>query len=165
MKNFSHTPLDESAKSNSLSLLFSAQADSVSAGIPTPIVTDTRCAHSFDRNRINLEDHQLIWCDANINDLVNQSESLITISKLRKIVDYTKLFDNVNECLQYVEQTKNTNTFLVCSEQFVEKLASGTHGLKNIKTIYVYYSKNEPHLEQWSSDYARVSYIRSCGCF
>ncbi|CAF0839553.1 unnamed protein product [Didymodactylos carnosus] len=155
MKNFSLTPSDESAKSNSLSIPSSAQADSVYAAITTPVVAQTRRAHFFDRNRINLEAHQLIWCDANINDPVNQSESLITIGKLRKIVDYTKLFDNVNECLQYMEQTKDTNTFRVCSEQFVEKLASGTHELKNIKTIYIYYSKNEPHLEQWSSDYAR----------
>ena len=168
MKKLSAIPLDESAKNNLFCTPPSIPADAAYEMMNTLSVNTTTIAsvaqprrtHFFDRSRVNLESHQLIWCDTNVNSLVRQSESLVTIDKLRQIVDYTKLYDNANECLQYVEQTKDLKTFLVCSEQSAEKLVPQMHEWRNIRSIYIYcLENNESHLEQRLSGQTQVRYI------
>ncbi|CAF1108164.1 unnamed protein product [Didymodactylos carnosus] len=69
---------------------------------------------TFDRERVNLESHQLVWCDKNVND------SVTLVEALRKIVDYTKLFDNVEACKQYLNTTSTDTVKEIHTEQ--EKL-------------------------------------------
>ncbi|CAF5160229.1 unnamed protein product, partial [Rotaria magnacalcarata] len=69
----------------------------------------------FDREKINLESHQLVWLDPTV-DRNQESDTLASLENLRKIVDYTKLFNNVEQCQQFIEQTKTTTTFIITSD-------------------------------------------------
>jgi hypothetical protein len=120
--------------------------------------TQERRRQFFDRERVNLDSHQLLWCDSNISGLTENTGSTVTINELRKIVDYTKLFDNVDECHQFIKQTGDTITFLICSAQFAECLIPYIHDLKNVKSIYVYCPNNQ---SQWSTKSSKVSLIIS----
>ncbi|UJR06683.1 hypothetical protein I4U23_010969 [Adineta vaga] len=83
--------------------------------------------------RINLEHYQLIWCD----DETDISTNKILIDQLRKIIDYTLLFHDVIECKNFLKQTKDVDTFLICSCQFAKKFISKVHKMNHIKCIYV----------------------------
>lgn len=86
----------------------------------------------FAREKYNLEPHQLVWLGVPVNN------RKVHINVLRKIVDYTKLFDNVEECLSYLQQTPRTATFLVCGDHLSERLISKLDDLKNIRALYFY---------------------------
>ncbi|CAF1587424.1 unnamed protein product, partial [Didymodactylos carnosus] len=88
----------------------------------------------------------------NINS--GESETTITLEGLRKIVDYTELFDNVEVCQQYIEQTSDTTTFLVTSGQLGERLIPIAHQLQSGSTIYIHCQNKEFH-EQWPTNYSK----------
>jgi hypothetical protein len=108
----------------------------------------------IDRQQVNLESHQLLWLDANL--MHNTNDSKITIEGLRKIVDYTKLFDDIEECFEYIKGTQETTTFIVCSGHLGKILIPKIHNLQNIWSIYIYCMNKEYHT-QWASKYSKVS--------
>ncbi|CAF1612238.1 unnamed protein product [Didymodactylos carnosus] len=75
---------------------------------------------SFNRERMNLESHQLIWLDENVNSSEYENQRITTT--LRKIVDYTKVFHSTDECQQHIQQTKYSRTFVVSSGQMTEMI-------------------------------------------
>jgi hypothetical protein len=106
----------------------------------------------FDRERLNLDSYQLIWFGAC---------SRIRIENLRKIIDYTKVFDNAHECRKYIEDTNNsTTTFLVCSTLVAEKIILQVECFESVKAIYVW-DDNQKHPNQdLAKNYRKVSAIR-----
>ncbi|CAF1177722.1 unnamed protein product [Didymodactylos carnosus] len=102
----------------------SAMSSSISQSTDTPLTFEekTIAARSviqerrlvFSRERVNLESHQLIWFDTNVNSLTT-SERAFIVDRLRKVVDYTKLFDNCKDCREFIESTKGVVTFVVFS--------------------------------------------------
>ncbi|CAF0849225.1 unnamed protein product [Didymodactylos carnosus] len=127
-----------------------------------PITAATRTSNQptehlsvFSLERVNLESYQLVWLGSNINS-IEEGYSTVTVKGLRKIVDYTKLFDNVNRCKAYIQQTNDTITFLVCSEQLGEIFIPQIHDLENIWSIYIYCNNKEYH-QQWTTKYSKVS--------
>jgi hypothetical protein len=109
----------------------------------------------LDREFINIESHQLVWLG------MNESFSP-SIQDLRRIVDYTKLFSTADKCLEYIERTKNTATFIVCSREFGSVLTSKLHNHEYISKIYVYDFVNTITDSEkiWLSSSSRVSYTR-----
>ncbi|CAF4059940.1 unnamed protein product [Rotaria sordida] len=114
----------------------------------------SRYNHLFNRERVNLESHQLIWLDA------NWKKDKTTLENLRKIVDYTKIFDNMDECLVYINQTDTTVTFLICSGQMGETFTSKVHHFDSIYAIYIYCQNKEYH-QKWASKYSKVRQVHN----
>lgn len=102
-----------------------------------------------NRRQVNLESHQLVWFDPDFN-----RKNAASIENLRKIVDYTKLFENNKDCLEYIEQTQNTDTFLVCTKEFAQEFILQIHHFKHISKIYVL-CESENH-QEWLSNYSKV---------
>ncbi len=88
----------------------------------------------LNREQVNLEAFQLVWIDPDFiaNDL--------TLEKLRQIIDCTKIFNNIEDCLQYIKNTKKTiKTFLVCTKELGQELLSQLHSHEeNIQKTYTY---------------------------
>lgn len=129
----------------------------------TSISTDTSKTTAsgivFDHERINLDSHQLVWLDANVNNN-DDSNSAITIANLRQIIDYTKLFDTMEGCQQFLEKKTNTSmTFLIASGQFGEILIPKIHQLENVLIIYIY-CQNKDYHQRWASKYPKVKKFR-----
>ncbi|CAF1303153.1 unnamed protein product [Adineta steineri] len=116
-----------------------------------------RCPQFFSRERINLESHQLILLSKSI-DQTEQDEILFTSNQLRQIVDYTKRMDNIEETLQFIEATKDTITFLICSGSLGQIIIPQIHTLKNIRSIYVY-CRNQQYHKQWSIEYPKIKEV------
>jgi hypothetical protein len=108
-----------------------------------------RRRHIFTQRQINLEMHQLIWLDPNFS-----MRSNVNVESLRNIVDYTKIFDNSENCVDCIKQTQDTNTFLVCTEELAHEFIPRIHNLKHILKIYVI-SQPENHQKMFSC-YSKV---------
>ncbi|CAF4271617.1 unnamed protein product [Rotaria magnacalcarata] len=113
----------------------------------------------FDREKINLESHQLVWLDPTV-DRNQESDTLASLENLRKIVDYTKLFNNVEQCQQFIEQTKTTTTFIITSDDLDEQLVSNVYNLKNVYSIYIYNTTNN-YQQEWISNYSKIKQVHS----
>jgi hypothetical protein len=111
----------------------------------------------FNHERINLESHQLIWLDSNVYD-VSHDDTAVTLKNLRKIIDYTKLYNNSEESIQYIKQTSNTVTFLVCSGRLGQQIVPIVHQMKHIWTIYIY-CQNKSYHKLWAAEYPKVNSI------
>lgn len=103
--------------------------------------------------KINLESYQLIWLET--------CESLVPpIQDLREIVDYTKLFTTADKFLDYIEQTKDVITIVVCSQEFGAVIISKLENYEHIWKIYIYDFVNiiiKDSEKIWSSSNSTVS--------
>ncbi len=63
---------------------------------------------STTTNKINHEDFSLVWLD------VNNEQSEIKC-RLRHIINFLKLFDNVDKCIEYIFSRKTEKIFLITS--------------------------------------------------
>lgn len=79
---------------------------------PTHTTDTASCRITLNREHIHLESHQLIWLDSNAHD-ISHNDTVVTLTNLRKIVDYSKFYNDKEECIKYIEETSNTMTFLV----------------------------------------------------
>jgi hypothetical protein len=88
---------------------------------------------TLNREKINLESHQLVWLDAKIHDHEYQ-DTTVNLEGLRRIIDYTKLFDNVQDCKEYLERTDNGLIYLATSGSLRLTFIPQVHDIDSIAT-------------------------------
>jgi len=120
----------------------------------TAIITTSlndRESHFLDRLK---ESHQLVWLDANANN--GSNDTIHTLRHLESIIDSTSKFDNIEDCLFFIEETKDM-VFLICSGIFGQEIVPRIHQHKNIWAIYVYCYEKSYHESTWAQQYPKVS--------
>ena len=111
---------------------------------------------TFDRNITNLESHQLVWLDTNTNR--NCEDTAVLSTRLRSIINYTKLFVNHDECLQYIKKTEGTTTFFIGSNIDDRTILSEINDLRNIYAIYLCTS-NDRECDKLITKFPKVSLL------
>ena len=112
-------------------------------------------SYSFDRQRINLESHQIVWCDVARDKSLAEEETPEIDNRLRKIVDYTRFFNDVTECEEYLEDTSETDTFLICFGE-VGKILMTRCDQWEIRSMYII-CRNDEEYGYWSEQQPVVS--------
>lgn len=113
----------------------------------------------FDCEQANLESHQLLWLDRKVTD-IHEVGIFTTFARFRKLVNYTKGFDNWRECLQHIQNT-DTITFLVCSGVFGKLIVPGLQfSVGKMWKVYIYCEDRQYH-QEWVNDYDNVS-LKDC---
>ena len=107
----------------------------------------------FDRDVINLESYQLVWLDIDANGTSEETEVLL--AKLRNIIDYTQIFVNPEECLQYIKKTEDTTTFFVGSNIHDATILSKMSDLSNVCVIR-FYSPHDKVCEKLIRQFPKV---------
>jgi hypothetical protein len=110
--------------------------------------------HVYSLNALR-ENYQLIWLDENAH--VDSDESLFTLRTLQNIVDLTRKFDDVQECISHIEGTPDIVSFIICSGTLGKTLVPQIHHRENIWAIYVYCYDVDTH-KLWTSSYSKVSF-------
>lgn len=182
VKQATVTASNRAVTSSSLSRLRpSLTAQSVVLGLTSSRITilsnefeTESCEQLFEDERFQVEFHQLVWCDAEVYSIMNTTlpgkgdfrkityyanefNGTLTNRKMERIIEWTKKFNNIEECRRYMEQTKHIDTFLVCSGSFGQNLIPQVHHLCNIESIYIF-CKNVEYHKQWSSSFSKVRY-------
>ena len=112
----------------------------------------------IDRETTNLESHQLVWlCTSN---------DAVSLQSLRNIVNYVRVFSDINVCLTYIERTSDTVTFLVCSEEYLRSLIPRIHHHRSPYLVFVYIAcadnSNKTTTVQPISQQAQNEWIPKC---
>lgn len=81
----------------------------------------SRINDSRSRRRRNLESTVLIWLTSKPNE--------VQLNRLRNIIDYVKVFDNVDACNDYIEQAEDNDKIYVVTD---------TPYTSNEAQVYVY---------------------------
>ena len=110
----------------------------------------------FDRTQINLESHQLIY----LSDPAIGLQDKLDVQMLRNIVDYSRVYVDIEACQHYLENTCDTTTFLICANRQGERLIPKIHKQKNIHFIYIQCENNRENLS-WTSKFEKVRFYLS----
>jgi hypothetical protein len=78
----------------------------------------------------------LIWL---VDDIFNNNTIISSLKNLQELVDDTKLFDDFNNCKDFLEQTTDRTTFLVVSDQSEKSFIPQICHMKHIWSIHIYY--------------------------
>ncbi|CAF1006823.1 unnamed protein product [Rotaria sordida] len=82
----------------------------------------------------NFEENTLIWLD---KDLYNSYEINQVKLKLRQIINYTKMFKNTDECVDYMSSNENEQVYLLISGSLADIVVPLIYQIEQIKMIYV----------------------------
>ncbi len=88
------------------------------------------------RFRRDFTSSQLIWL---VDDIFNNNTIISSLKNLQELVDDTKLFDDFNNCKDFLEQTTDRTTFLVVSDQSEKSFIPQICHMKHIWSIHIYY--------------------------
>ena len=77
--------------------------------------------------------------------------------QLKTIINYVVLFDDEEQCLQYIQSlAKDDRIFVIvkhnCSSQFVSQLVT----IRQIVSIYIYSDSTKKSSEQWTKNSKKV---------
>ncbi|CAF2156103.1 unnamed protein product [Rotaria magnacalcarata] len=101
-------------------------------------------------NDENLEELSMIWLDSNIH---KNEDCLEMLTTLRSVINYLKVFDNISECIAYINSiTTETKILFIVSAELGESVISEIYHSPNIVSIYVFCYDKIKH-EIWSSQY------------
>ncbi len=101
----------------------------------------------------NLEIVDAIWLDASVNVA---KENFDAQQRIRSIINHLKIFENVQDCEQYIQQTsKDDRIFLIVSGRLGEEIVPRIHHYRQISSIYVY-CRDKQRNEEWAKHFSKV---------
>jgi hypothetical protein len=105
----------------------------------------------------NLEIFSLIWLDyLSTNDT---NENIDIRQQLRSIINYLKIFEDINDCEEYIRSlSKDNRIVLLINEKFALEMTTRIHELRQVISIYIYSTDNDKDYE-WSQQYKKVRVI------
>jgi hypothetical protein len=87
----------------------------------------------------------------------NIHENLDIQLQLRSIINYLKLFEDIDDCEQYIRSlSKDDRIILLVNEKLASEIISRIHELRQIISIYIY-SNDTQEDNQWINQYKKVS--------
>lgn len=77
------------------------------------------------------------------------------IEKLRNIVNYLKIFENLDDCMQYVCAIEQERIFLIVSGQVGKHVVPLLHHLVQLYSVYIFCLNDESH-KIWITKYPKI---------
>ena len=112
-------------------------------------------SHIRERNPQNF---LLVWVDANINE--SKPDCQNTLTQLRTVVSNVNLCTTTDQCIQFLQDTKNEKAFLIVSGSLGQKIVPQIHPLSQVDAIYVFCG-DKSRYEQWAKDYPKVKGVHT----
>ncbi|CAF1111946.1 unnamed protein product [Adineta ricciae] len=101
----------------------------------------------------NLESFACLWLDQNINLTKDNRD---TQQALRQIINHLRLFDNTDECEQYMKEIVHEKVILIVSGSLGRQIVPRLHDLPQFAACYVFCQDKEAN-EQWANKYHKVN--------
>lgn len=99
------------------------------------------------------EDFVLIWCDANIDKSAPSFYGLIT--QLRLVVANVQIFNQPDECIDYLTDVDDLKAFLIVPDLLGRQLVPLIHDIPQLNAIYIL-SNSVAQNEAWASKFSKV---------
>jgi hypothetical protein len=116
-----------------------------------------------DKESKNLEFATLIWLDKHVYEqqkeqlsTTNNTPILPTRQQLRSIINYLKVFDQVDACQSYIQSVdKQEEIVLIASGTYCKEIMSKIHYLTQLRSVYIYCMNEQEH-ENWTKQFPKV---------
>ncbi|CAF0729386.1 unnamed protein product [Adineta steineri] len=102
---------------------------------------------------LNYERLSLVWFDYQISHL---PEYVTLQEKLRNIINYLKIFENVDQCEQYIRSIfDNDRVIIIINYESAQEIISHIHSLRQVDSIYIY-NVDEKINKKWIEKYFKI---------
>jgi hypothetical protein len=103
-----------------------------------------------------VENFIVIWLDGSIDIFTEECHSTVTL--LQHLVHLVLIFNDSNDCVDFISNIKNEKIFLIISGSLAEIITPLLQNLDLIDSIYVYCSSKSKH-EKWAKKEKNVKGI------
>ncbi|CAF4523009.1 unnamed protein product, partial [Rotaria sp. Silwood2] len=108
-----------------------------------------------DSNEI-IQNFLLVWLDAQIDESTNDFYN--SIKHLRQTVNTIEIFDDENECINYITQIENEKAFFIISGALCQSVVPRVHQLNQLYSVYVF-CRQPSKYEEWAKNWPKVKSI------
>ena len=114
--------------------------------------TTTSSVLNPSRQRI-AQNFLLIWVDANIDESKQDCQN--TLIQLQSVVNNVNIFTQQDQCVHFLNETKNEKAFIIISGSLGQHLVPDIHVLPQLDAIYIFCGDKSRH-EQWTKKWAKI---------
>ncbi|CAF0950493.1 unnamed protein product [Rotaria sp. Silwood1] len=101
----------------------------------------------------NLETFSLLWLDAEVN---TKEENRRAQKRLRSIINYLKIFQDQNECQQYIKScSEQDRIVLISSGRLGKELIPQIHDLRQLSDVYIYCWDKKAY-KHWAKQFSKI---------
>jgi hypothetical protein len=101
-----------------------------------------------------VQNFHLVWLDENIDE-TNNDDCRNSITKLRQVINTVNTFNNVDECIDFIDSIKEEKAFMISSGALGQTTAPMIHDKSQVNTIYIFCGNKARH-EKWAKDWPKV---------
>ena len=106
-----------------------------------------------DYHSQNLEDYIVIWLDANAGKNTKKVER--TKTRIRRIANYLKPFNDIDKCIAYTTNIRDEKIFFIVSGIYGKKILPIIHDLPSMESIYIFCFDKKKHVV-WSEKFSKI---------
>ncbi len=112
----------------------------------------------------HLEFASLVWLDKDVHEqqkeqvsTTNNATTIPTRQQLRSIINYLKVFDQLDACENYIQNVDTQERIvLIASGSYCKEILPRIHCLKQLYSAYIYCMNEQEH-ENWTKQFPKVS--------
>jgi tetratricopeptide (TPR) repeat protein len=104
-----------------------------------------------------IQNFHLVWLDEGI-DKDNDEECRNSIRKLQEVVNTVNTFNNIDECMDFITNVKETETFMIISPVFSRTIVPIVQNIAQVSSVYLFCPNKEPH-ELWANEWSKVKSV------
>ncbi len=101
-----------------------------------------------------VQNFHLVWLDGSIDE-VNDDDCRNSITKLRQVVNTVNTFNDVDECIDFVTDMKDEETFMLVSGTCSQVIVPVVQDMSQVRSVYIFREDKAWH-EQWAPQRLKV---------
>ena len=94
----------------------------------------------------------ILWLDSNANQ---SEENLLTQQSLYRAFDNVEIFEDENECQQFIQSKPEEEFFIIISGRLSRTVIPTIHEFRQVTVIYIFCFDKSSY-EEWSRQYDKV---------
>ena len=102
----------------------------------------------------NFDTSLIVWFNASVDNIETNGEIQ---SQLRLTIHHIKVFNNINECEQYIQQAVDNRIYFIVYGQCADQVISQIHHLPQVFHIYII-CNNSKKCERWMKNFPKVTH-------
>ncbi|UJR12093.1 hypothetical protein I4U23_016271 [Adineta vaga] len=118
--------------------------------------TSNKAFVTFDNG---IEDFVLVWLDTRTPQTIEteetHDESIKRQSQLQTIINFTRTFNDIDECRTFIQSSKTEKVFLIACGYLGEIFIPTVHDIPQLEVIYIFCINQQKHTG-WTKQYSKI---------
>ncbi|CAF1330873.1 unnamed protein product [Didymodactylos carnosus] len=105
------------------------------------------------QQQYHVENYFILWLNTNSGEDTDYQNS---VSQLCNALDVSKIFNNADECIDYITDICDEKVHFIVSIAFLDQIIPLIHELPQIDSIYILNLNKKIECEQWMKQYEKI---------